>query len=181
MVAATEVSGSTFGAVNDICQRANIQFMSKSHYHELRRGYVVDAVKTEWKRQQAEVIEAIGKEKCRLAGDGRFDSPGYCSQYQCYTVMEAGTKKIVDIDVRQSEEGCRGAKMETVGMEACMDRILGEHDLKVSSITTDQSNSIGSSIRRNYIGKGVDKHSLDPWHVAKNKLKKRFVVSSVIL
>lgn len=184
MVAATEVSGSTFGAINDICTRANVNFMSESQYYQLRHDYYVDAVKIQWKKQQAGIIAELGKKPCKLAGDGRFDSPGHSAQYNCYTIMEGAKKRIVDLEVYMSNKDCRGAAMEKKAMEKCMNRLVGprsEHKLKAQSITTDQSTSIAASLEKNYIQKKlVAERKYDPWHVVKTKLRNKIKVNSYL-
>ncbi|XP_060569542.1 uncharacterized protein LOC132727955 [Ruditapes philippinarum] len=104
-----------------------------------------------------------------LSGDGRNDSPGHCSQYCSYTLMEDTTKKILTIktlDKRMTDR--KSVNMEKLGFERGMSELESEQ-VEVKEVVTDAHLGIGALMKSRYPDK---KHSHDIWHVAKNLGKK---------
>ena len=42
------------------------------------------------------LISSLGSEKCDIAGDGQFDSPGFSAKYCKYSIMNINTGAILD-------------------------------------------------------------------------------------
>lgn len=47
------------------------------------------------------MAELTDRETLVLIGDGRSDSPGHSAKYGCYTVIEQGIQKVLDIQIVQ--------------------------------------------------------------------------------
>ncbi|XP_060581941.1 uncharacterized protein LOC132738455 [Ruditapes philippinarum] len=116
----------------------------------------------ESKLDSSKIEEAKGS---ITTGDGRNDSPGHCSQYCSYTLMEDTTKKILTIktlDKRMTDR--KSVNMEKLGFERGM-RELESEQVEVKEVVTDAHLGIGALMKSRYPDK---KHTHDIWHVAKN-------------
>ena len=71
-----------------------------------------------------------------LAGDGRNDSPGHCSKFCTYSLMNVETKKILAIScVDCRETNLNSVVMEKVGFIRAMGEVMPH--IEVAEIVTD--------------------------------------------
>ena len=129
------------------------------------------------------------KQKVKLAGDGRCDSPGSSAKFCTYTLMDIDTDKILHtITVDKREVALQSPNMEREAMKRALDFIAG-CDITVEELVTDASSSvrkilgifviivilytINKSLHRISIAAKYPQtyHSMDIWHKAK-KLRK---------
>ena len=100
----------------------------------------------------------------RLSGDGRSDSPGFCSKYMTYTLLDCDSNYVVMGRTMQlGQESDSSIGMEKIALESCLDELLG-HDVPLTVLTTDRSPSI-INVMENKYDHVIHQH--DIWHIAK--------------
>lgn len=81
-------------------------------------------------------------------GDGRNDSPGHCSQYMTYTVMNHETKDILAmIVIDKREVGLKSPNMEKEGLRRALHQ-LKDAGLQVGELVTDAHVQIASMMSK---------------------------------
>ncbi|KAL4126650.1 hypothetical protein QTP88_010859 [Uroleucon formosanum] len=61
-----------------------------------------------------------------LAGDGQYDSPGFCAKYCIYSVMDLNSSKIVDFQLVQ--KGMVKGDLERAACEMLLQKLIVEYD-----------------------------------------------------
>ncbi|CAC5398255.1 unnamed protein product [Mytilus coruscus] len=83
-----------------------------------------------------------------LSGDGRCDSPGYSAKYGSYTPMDLNTKKILDIQLVQSNEVTGSTHMELEGLKRGLSLLMDTNHIEVSTLVTDIHVMINKNIKK---------------------------------
>ena len=103
-------------------RRLNLGFISSSTFDRIQKLYAIPAVQSFWSDMKTVVHEVMKNEKVVLSGDGRNDSPGFSGQYCVYSLMEAVTKVIVDIEVKDKREtGGNSTVMEVAALKCLLE------------------------------------------------------------
>ncbi|KAM7304046.1 uncharacterized protein ISCGN_013946 [Ixodes scapularis] len=144
--------------------------VQKSQYFKFQRCYLLPAVTEVWLFEQAALLDRLRGTKLCLAGDGRADTPGHCADFGTYTLLETTTGQVIHTELVKSTEVSSSNRMETEGMERCLDYLRAQ-DMSVDSLVTDRHSEGKASMRRNH---PEIKHQFDVWHVAKG-IKKKIV------
>lgn len=77
----------------------------KTHF-KVQKAFLVPAVTKVWTQQQNVLFdEAIGR-PLRVAGDGRADSPGHCSKYGTYSLLDIDRNKVVHVEAPGTHYFC---------------------------------------------------------------------------
>uniref|UniRef100_A0AAV2K9F8 Uncharacterized protein n=1 Tax=Knipowitschia caucasica TaxID=637954 RepID=A0AAV2K9F8_KNICA len=113
------------------------------------------------------VSQCLKDERVVALGDARMDSPGFSAQYCTYTVMDNGSKKIMNIANKDKREAQgHSTIMEKLAFIDSLDKLRNE--VNISEICTDAHTQISALFRTGiYNDSGVE-HSFDMWHGAKN-------------
>ncbi|XP_078695648.1 uncharacterized protein LOC144924408 isoform X1 [Branchiostoma floridae x Branchiostoma belcheri] len=129
------------------------------------------AIKNVWSRKQEGMFAALheGGQALILGGDGRADSPGHSAKYGSYTLMDLRTKKILTLQLVQSNEVGSSNAMEKEGLARAIDFIRRNCTLQIGKIVTDRHLQIAKWIRENL---PETCHLYDIWHIAKGLRKK---------
>ncbi|KAI8517957.1 hypothetical protein Bbelb_039740 [Branchiostoma belcheri] len=125
------------------------------------------AIKNVWSRKQEGMFAALheGGQALILGGDGRADSPGHSAKYGSYTLMDLRTKKILTLQLVQSNEVGSSNAMEKEGLARAIDFIRRNCTLQIGKIVTDRHLQIAKWIRENL---PETCHLYDIWHIAKD-------------
>ena len=81
--AALLFSGHTFTAMSQFCLFLNLKFLSHTTFNTIQRQYVMPVIMYTWSQLQHKMLQNVkssGRMLC-LAGDGRYDSPGFSAKY----------------------------------------------------------------------------------------------------
>jgi len=79
-----------------------LAFLSRTIYDKIINNYTVPVVELIWdQRIQNNTNELKMGSSIWLAGDGRFDSPGFFTKYYTYSVMDVRNSKIIDFKITQ--------------------------------------------------------------------------------
>ena len=171
--------------------------MSSTTFHSYQRLYICHSVDNYYHREQVrcilnkniainyfqeELLSTYKKQKVKLAGDGRCDSPGCSAKFCTYTLMDIDSEKILHtVTVDKREVGLQSPNMEREAMKRALDFIV-TCDIAVEELVTDASSSVRKMLGMFVIVVKLYKmlllhiiaakypnihHSMDVWHKAK--------------
>ncbi|KAM7297594.1 uncharacterized protein ISCGN_022745, partial [Ixodes scapularis] len=97
-------SGAQVATTFRVLESLNIAMITERMYYYYQSGYLLPVVKQVYERRNSELLEELRGKNLDLAGDGRCDSPGFCTKYCTYTFHEASTKRLIHIEQVQVRE-----------------------------------------------------------------------------
>ena len=103
-----------------------------------------------------------------LAGDARFDSPGFSAKYATYCIQEKESKKIIAIEVGMKAQVNCSSQMEVNACQRLIEELLSS-GLDIAVFASDRSTSVRKMMKIKF---PRIKHQFDPWHWV-TKIKKR--------
>ena len=116
-----------------------------------------------------------GASKLSLAGDGRFDSPGFCAKLCTYSIQSLQSKKIIALWVAAKHVVKSSATMEPYAAKTLLNDLLYAHSLHFDSITTDRSLTMKAMLSEfnDELPANIPKflHLYDVWHWIKSVVK----------
>lgn len=122
----------------------NLGFISNAPFDRIQRLYAIPTVQTFWSVVKKVIHEVM---KDVLSGDGRNDSPGFSAQYCVYSLMEAMTKVIVDLKVKDKREtGGNSTVMEVAALKTLLEHLI--ETMNIVEITTDASTSVMAMVKK---------------------------------
>ena len=147
---------------------ANVACHTVGTYHKHARLYLHPAVWTFWLAHKMDLVEELCRsgENLVLDGDGRADSPGHSAKYGSYTLMELQSKKVMDIELVQSNEVGGSNNMELEGLVRSLDYLERENLEFFSQFISDRHLKV-----RKYMSTYVPNIGMTPgmWQRAKAK------------
>ena len=88
-------------------------YFSNETFDRIQRLHAIPAVREFWCDMKKVIHDVMKDDKVVLSGDGRNDCLGFCAQYCVFSLMEAMTKVIVDLEVKDKREtGGASTKMQ---------------------------------------------------------------------
>ena len=101
---------------------------------------------------QAETIQELKEAKSKgeaidLAGDGKFDSPGWSARFCTYVIQSLKNNKIIAVWVANKSMVASSSKMETLAAKSLLLNLVSEHELIIDSFTTDRSSDMRTLMR----------------------------------
>jgi len=118
-------------------------------------------------RTQKKNIDSIKLSSIWLAGDGQYDSPGFCAKYCTYSIMDINTGKIIDFKLVQ--KGQFKGDLERQACEQLLMDLTNRSNCKIELFLTDRHKGIRAFIR---IQHPDCKHEFDIWHLSKSLMKR---------
>ena len=147
LAASILLSGNNFSKTSLWSRCLNMGFISSSTFDRIQKLYAIPAVQSFWSDMKTVVHEVMKNEKVVLSGDGRNDSPGFSAQYCVYSLMEAVTKVIVDIEVKDKREtGGTSTVMEVAALKCLLERLV--ETMSIGELTTDASTSVIAMVKK---------------------------------
>lgn len=149
---------------------AGISRLCCTSYNMLQRTYIVPSTLSCWQFQQSTMFEQLRNsgQKLKLGGDARCSSPGHTAKYGSYTLMDAQTSKVIDVQLVQSNEVKNSYGMELEGLKRALHH-LQEEGMTISDLVTDRHSQVKKFMRTECPSIN---HWFDVWHVAKGVYKK---------
>merc|ERR1719154_21500 len=96
--------------------------------------------------QKTEIEKSKGRQsdgaQISCSGDGQFDSPGFTAAYCTYTVQDLHSNAVIGLYVAHKHQVKSSAEMEPFCCKTLLLNLAWEHELKISSFTTDRSSSV---------------------------------------
>ncbi|XDV42435.1 hypothetical protein PO909_011101 [Leuciscus waleckii] len=173
LTAAVYTSGASFLTLEKIFQAMNLQLCKYTTFRRLARRFIEPAIVYRWRTMQDATLEQLisHRQNVMLAGDMRTDSPGHSARYGSYTVMDLRNKKIIDLQLVQSNEVAGSCHMEMEGLKRSL-ALLEERGVTLNSIVTDRRPQIQRFLKETRI-----KHYHDVWRLEKRLSKKLVLIS----
>lgn len=105
-------------------------------------------------------------DKIWVAGDGQFDSPGFCAKYCIYTLMDLNSSKIIDF--KRVQKGMVKGDLERKACEMLLEDMV-KQGCKIDLFLTDRHKGIRYDIRTKF---PEIQHEFDIWHLSKSLMKR---------
>ncbi|KAH9359501.1 hypothetical protein HPB48_012200 [Haemaphysalis longicornis] len=155
----------------------NIQIFTERTFYNYQRAYLVPAANEVFQENESRLIDDLAGTEVELAGDGRFDSPGFSATYMTYSVLATEVGRIIlseQIRVGESSAVTSSVSMEKEGLKRCLEK-LDASGVMVQSLTT------GNLHRRSCVTAMLERPGMRPyfdiWHIAKGVKKKLHAAS----
>ena len=147
LAASILLTGNNFSKVAMLTKCLNLGFISSATFDRIQRLYAIPTVQEFWSDMKKVIHEVMKDEKVVLSGDGRNDSPGFSAQYCVYSLMEAMTKVVVDLEVKDKREtGGTSTTMEVAALKVLLERLI--ETMQIGEITTDASTSVMAMVKK---------------------------------
>ena len=146
-----------------------IPYLSRGQFYRTLKVNLYPVIIKKWTSMRDSLISSLGSEKCDIAGDGQFDSPGFSAKYCKYSIMNINTGAILDFFVAQ--QGMYSEDLETVSCKEVLANLI-QKGLNIHRFVTDENSKVSKMVVDTY---STIIHCLDVWHKArliKKKLKK---------
>ena len=174
--AAILLSGALPSQVLRMFDIMNVAMHTRKTFHRHQSKYIIPTIVNVWTEEQQTIMTQLRDQgrQLDLAGDGRSDSPGHSAKYGGYTLIEQNIKKIIDIQLVQSNEVGSSNACELEGLDRCV-KTLENNGLSMGTLVTDRHIGINCYIAKTLKQRPVAKdliHYYDIWHVAKGLRKK---------
>ena len=119
-----------------------------------------------------------------MAGDGKYDSPGWAAKYCTYIVQSLQSKKIVGLWVAEKSMASSSSKLEPLAAKSIIVNLATEHGLVMDSITTDRSSDLKAMMSNIHADLPADYpqiiHQYDVWHWIKAVQKDLWAAAKLV-
>lgn len=102
-----------------------------------------------------------------LAGDGQFDSPGFCAKFVTYSIMDLNTGYIIDFSIIQ--KGMVKGDLEKSACNYVLNELIENKKISIHLFLTDRHVGIRSMMKKEFPN---ILHEFDVWHLSKSLIKK---------
>ncbi|XP_039512565.1 uncharacterized protein LOC120467989 isoform X2 [Pimephales promelas] len=165
-------NGGSFSKLEKIFRAMRLQMFQRNTYRRHARLYIEPAIVHKWKSMQDGIMEKLKAQKSILGGDMRADSPGHAAKFGSYTMMDLRSKKIIDLQLVQSNEVGGSYNMELEGLKRSLG-VLNAHNLPLECIVTDRHPQVQKYLRE----EAKITHYYDVRHIEKGLSKKMVKVA----
>ncbi|XP_077547567.1 uncharacterized protein LOC144159741 [Haemaphysalis longicornis] len=131
----------------------NIQIFTERTFYNYQRAYLVPAVNEVFQEHESRLIDDLAGTEVELAGDGRFDSPGFSATYMTYSVLATEVGRIIlseQIRVGESSAVTSSVSMEKKGLKRCLEK-LDASGVMVQSLTTGVKKKLRAASKRHAV------------------------------
>ena len=163
------LSGMTYNGFRRAMDITDVMCISERIFYEVQKMYLFPATDHIYEMQKKGIVdEKLQNESLSVAGDEKFDSPGYSAKYGTYTIMNTETKEIIDCFIAHVSNAGSSQGMELYGFKKVLTKLTQSDRLKISTITTDRHRAIRKNIGENC---NEIEHQFDIRHFGKNVKK----------
>ncbi|XP_008188913.1 uncharacterized protein LOC103311124, partial [Acyrthosiphon pisum] len=161
---ALTLSGILYTQMVAFCDSLKLSFFSRPVYDKIIKRYTGPVICNIWEDQKKSTINSIknSENDIWLAGDGQYDSPGFCAKYCIYSVMDLRSGKIVDFKLVQ--KGMVKGDLERKGCELLLNDLTKNQNFNIKLFLTDRHKGIRFYIRTQH---PEIQHEFDVWHLSK--------------
>jgi hypothetical protein len=174
-----------FSQILELFSQLNVAVCSRSTLYALQSVFVNQIVYSKWIRMQETLLAPfqLSGRPLSVSGDGQYDSPGFSASYCFYSMVETGSKKIIDFYVAEKSMTEYSAKMESFATKIILSR-LHKKKINIRVCTTDRSGQLKSMLKavnqeREKRGLLPIKHCFDVWHYVKSVSKDVFAAAKL--
>ena len=109
----TYANTNTHAKLEAFFKLANIPFLCKTSYYNIQKKFLFGVINEAWLNERTILISGIKKKPaCSLSGDGCCDSPGHCSKYMTYSILDQASNKVIDMEICQCTQAGNLNRME---------------------------------------------------------------------
>jgi len=103
-----------------------------------------------WREHRKDNLNEIknSEKNIWLAGNGQFDSPGFCAKYCTYSVMDLHSSKIIDFNLVQ--KGMGSGDLERKACESLIDKLIEEENCNIELFLTVRHRGIRYFLHTKY-------------------------------
>jgi len=162
--------GASFTSVKRVFDHLRIPFVSQQLYNQHCKKFIYPCVWFIWMKHQEALISSLHSlgSGIELAGDGRFDSPGFTAAICVYFVLCLTNKKVLAFSVvHKSQTGNKSSLMEPLGLTTCLHHLVST-GLWILRLATDRCSNIKALMEERF---PMIDQEYDPWHWIKNVMK----------
>ncbi|KAJ8889175.1 hypothetical protein PR048_008669 [Dryococelus australis] len=96
------LSGILFEKNKSFCRFLDIAMFSRTTYDKIVNSIISPVINSVWKNERETNLKELQKSSnVWLAGDGQYDSPGFCAKYVIYSLVDLHRGIIVDFELLQ--------------------------------------------------------------------------------
>ncbi|KAL6723834.1 hypothetical protein Aduo_018796 [Ancylostoma duodenale] len=164
-------TGVRFVELNRFAEQMRMSLFSSTFFWKVF-SIAKPAIETVYCRHEDHIVEVVrshyeGESGLQMATDGAYDSRGYSTSIGKVDFSDTLTKLILRTEVLHcSETDEISQRMEIEGLRRLL-RWISAKGLRVASLTTDRSRSVGKLLREMEEETGVIQHYYDGWHLVK--------------
>ncbi|CAI5447891.1 unnamed protein product [Caenorhabditis angaria] len=165
--------GLSYSNIMSIFSVVKAPFISKTTFYETRRLGVVPAINKVFMEQRQKIIKILKQINIPIdaAGDGMYDSRGYCAFWCRYIIICTLTKFVLHYKNVRKTAGKGSKGLEPIAQSQCLSELvdmLKETFVNVDpirSLTTDRDLAVAANMK-NQFPKII--HRFDLWHLIRN-------------
>ena len=166
--AAILYSGNTFGRITELLQMINVIHFSRTCFFKMQKSVLWPTVNKFYKNVRQSLYDEYSTLLTNnFTGDGRSDSLGYSAKYGTYSLMHAGSNKVIDFQVVHVSTAGNSSLMEKAGLQILLEK-FSRIPIPITTLTTDRHTQIRAFLRKHYPSIS---HQFDVWHFAKSVKK----------
>ena len=156
------LSGLEYDPLKAFFDQCNVLYPSASTYYRYLQKYVYPVTWCFWLSHKEDNINKIRERNTgvTLAGDARFDSPGFSAKYATYCIQEKESKKIIAIEVGMKAQVNCSSQMEVNACQRLIEELLSS-GLDIAVFASDRSTSVRKMMKIKF---PRIKHQFDLWH-----------------
>ena len=95
-------SANAYAKLEAFFKLANIPFLCKTSYYNIQIKFLFGVINEAWLNRRTILISGIKKKPaCSLSGDGHCDSPGHCTKYRTYSILDQASNKVIVMEICQ--------------------------------------------------------------------------------
>lgn len=142
------MSGINFNSFIEFCSTLNLNIFSRTIYDRHINRYFTPVVNFAWYKKQNEILENIrnSSDVTWLAGDGQFDSPGFCAKFVTYSIMDLNTGYIIDFSIIQ--KGMVKGDLEKSACNYVLNELIENKKISNHLFLTDRHVGIRSMMKK---------------------------------
>lgn len=168
MSAGILLSGMTYTGFRRAMDIIGVSIISERRFYEIQKFYLFPAIDHVYQKQKKDIIQRSQNKHLSVAGDARFDSPGYSAKYGTYSIMNTESKEILDFFIAHVSNAGSSQGMELYAFKNILYQLTQADSLSFSTLTTDRHTQIRKYMATNHTD--ID-HQFDIWHFAKSVKK----------
>ena len=168
----TLVCGMHVDQVIDYFKHLQLSVPGSRYFYQMFSSLVYKCIWAYWLQMQASLLQKVKSSgrPLHIAGDGKYDSPGFSARYCTYYIMDLADRSILALWVAIKHQVSSSSAMEPYACKTLLLFLVENCKLSISSLTTDRSSNIKQMMVTDERLKGV-KHCYDVWHFIKSILK----------
>ena len=160
---AAYLCGISYNSLEAFMSCLSVPYISFRNFYRCNSINLYPIIVDKWSEMRTALLERVSQlgEQIDIAGDGHYDSPGWCAKYCTYSILEIATGAIVDFFVVQKE--MYKGDLEKAACKEVLSN-LKDSGLSIRNFVSDENTKI-AKLMREFFPKIT--HNYDIWHKAR--------------